>query len=601
MAYRSRRTGKEVDELLDRVERGGGGASVTIDTELSLDSNNAIANSAVTNAIVSLGDVISQVGEDIDKKADTDGYYPTMSVGMADNLVGRGDVQDAHIGFRPTAGADNITDGAARIEKIKGNSVVWNQSVSNADFRNGTEGWGSSLADIYARDGYMEFVTNEKGSSQFNHYFAKSLTKGHKYIIMCDMERDTTDSYPFYAYFGKRAGGYDTFYGGDYSSDKRHIATAIITTTDEIPFMLIYPTINAPAGTTTKVYSVQVIDLTHMFGVGNEPTTYEEYLQRKPMNIDNEFAYNKGEIVDMRATSLISTSDNAYNPLTNKARVLGGKAYNITTSTGTEFNVEFFNDEISATTIDEVDGKYTFPNDGYCQVTDAYGDGLGDICVCLNHSYNKPHPAFQQDVKDLSFIGEAFIEGMRSVGKVCDEIRFNPTKKVWEKVTRIGVVDLGSLNWHKDSDFDGYYSDTPNPRPAVGFSGMCDRYPYKGSYRDVVEKTSGYIWEVCAYVMDSTFTDEEDCKQKLSGVRLLYELAEPIVEEIDLSPNTNIDYLVWDFGTEEAIADGQSAPFRADINYEPNAVDDLRWAVSEIRNLKAQLAQMQTSVTNLTE
>jgi hypothetical protein len=171
-------------------------------------------------------------------------------------------------------------------------------------------------------------------------------------------------------------------------------------------------------------------------------------------------------------------------------------------------------------------------------------------------------------------------------------------------VTRIGAVDLGSLNWHKDSDSDGYYSDTPNPRPAVGFSGMCDIYPYKGSYRVVVDKTSGYIGEVCAYVMDATFTDVADCKQKLSGVRLLYELVEPIVEEIDFPTSvTNMDYLVWDFGTEEAIASVPSAPFRADINYEPNAVDDLRWAIDEIRNLKAQIAQMSASVseTNLTE
>lgn len=51
MAYTSKRTGKEVDELLDRVEQGGGGASIVVDTELSETSNNAIANSAVTRAL----------------------------------------------------------------------------------------------------------------------------------------------------------------------------------------------------------------------------------------------------------------------------------------------------------------------------------------------------------------------------------------------------------------------------------------------------------------------------------------------------------------------------------------------------------------------
>lgn len=49
MAYISKRTGQEVDALLDKIENGG--IDITIDTELSEKSNNAIANSAVTKAL----------------------------------------------------------------------------------------------------------------------------------------------------------------------------------------------------------------------------------------------------------------------------------------------------------------------------------------------------------------------------------------------------------------------------------------------------------------------------------------------------------------------------------------------------------------------
>ena len=103
---------------------------------------------------------------------------------------------------------------------------------------------------------------------------------------------------------------------------------------------------------------------------------------------------------------------------------------------------------------------------------------------------------------------------------------------------------------------------------------------------------------------DSNVTTIEALKSLLETrpLHINYELETPIVVELDYpTAETNMDYLAWDFGTEEAIASVPSAPFRADINYEPNAVDDLRWAVSEIRSLKAQLAQMQTSATNLTE
>lgn len=49
MAYISKRTGQEVDALLDKIENGD--IDITIDTELSKTSNNAIANSTVTREL----------------------------------------------------------------------------------------------------------------------------------------------------------------------------------------------------------------------------------------------------------------------------------------------------------------------------------------------------------------------------------------------------------------------------------------------------------------------------------------------------------------------------------------------------------------------
>jgi hypothetical protein len=58
MAYISKRTGEEVDALLDKVEQGGG-ASITIDKELSATSDNAIANSAVTKGLRTKQDTLT--------------------------------------------------------------------------------------------------------------------------------------------------------------------------------------------------------------------------------------------------------------------------------------------------------------------------------------------------------------------------------------------------------------------------------------------------------------------------------------------------------------------------------------------------------------
>ena len=65
-------------------------------------------------------------------KANTTGYYPQLHVGLSDNLPDRGDVTEGLIGFRESAGADNsIEDGTANVVELLGNSVVWNQYVSD--------------------------------------------------------------------------------------------------------------------------------------------------------------------------------------------------------------------------------------------------------------------------------------------------------------------------------------------------------------------------------------------------------------------------------------------------------------------------------------
>jgi hypothetical protein len=61
----------------------------------------------------------------------------------------------------------------------------------------------------------------------------------------------------------------------------------------------------------------------------------------------------------------------------------------------------------------------------------------------------------------------------------------------------------------------------------------------------------------------------------MQGVMLYYELAEPIVTEIE-EEFVNFDYYVEDFGTEEAVSSVASTPFNADIVYQFNAVDRIR-------------------------
>jgi hypothetical protein len=199
---------------------------------------------------------------------------------------------------------------------------------------------------------------------------------------------------------------------------------------------------------------------------------------------------------------------------------------------------------------------------------------------------------------------------MRSAGSAYDEIRYNKTTKKWEKVKRVTSISLGSLSWNTTSATVGHFY-AQNVLGDIGYGNLlCSKYTTgAGQYANMpANKTIGNNasapYNQIIFVRDDDYSDAATFKQAMQDVILYYELAEPIVTEIDGSENWNLDYLVWDFGTEEAMASVPSAPFRADINYEPNAVDDLRWAVSEIRSLRAQIAQLQStqvSETNLME
>lgn len=585
MAYISKRTGEEVDALLDKIENGD--IDIPIDTELSKTSNNAIANSTVTRAI----------GE----KADKDGYYPKMTVGKAENLVGRGEATEEEFTFRASAGDLSIEDGSAKITKIKGNSVVWNQLVKNADFRNGTAEWSANNTTITINDDGSFRLLNNTGNSQ-GIIQDMMLAPNRRVLIEIDFMRSSATSSKATIYLRrKNIGGYDIHRSEDISNTNRNVYRAIINTTDSINALFVYPFITGETGSYCDVYSVRVFDITNREDITSVADA-DKFFDTLPLNVD-AFAYNSGEVINMNVGSIKSVGDNAWNPETERAKIIGGKNYHIS---GNYNGVYFYPDTNSTNSIDisrdEVeDDIFIFPENGTIELVDAQGD----ICVCLKHSYDKQSAYYQDEVIDLSFLTKEFPNGMQSAGNAYDEIRLNQTTKKWEKVTRISVVNLGSLAWTNGGTIQGsttkkrWYAalDAKSPLANAERANIFSiDYPtisadecYLGNEGLAISKS---LTGVFLFTDALSLLNPSDIAVALQGVMLYYELGEPIVEEIDLSPNFNLDYLIWDFGTEEAIASVPSAPFRADIIYQFNAVDRIRNNSDKIAELEAKIASL---------
>lgn len=86
--------------------------------------------------------------------------------------------------------------------------------------------------------------------------------------------------------------------------------------------------------------------------------------------------------------------------------------------------------------------------------------------------------------------------------------------------------------------------------------------------------------------------DNDNPAVMTDGVNTVYPLDTPIVTPMPARA-INLNYLVWDWGTERAVSDVPSAPFRADIIYGFNAVDTIRTNKLNIEDILRRLAELE--------
>ena len=552
----------------------------------------------------------------IDKEADD--YYPQLSVGTADNLAGVDEV-DSEFGFRRSGGGA-ITDGVARVQSIKGNSVVYNQIMKPAvTIIESNLGGVKAITTIGSRAIKIQGEYNESvGDRSFYISGAFPLEygiEGHIYATIISGNKLT------------RLTAFN--YGGATSN----IESGFIFKKQGDKNIALVPALPSNIAIGTSVNEeviINLIDLTQMFGSGNEPTTIEEFYQRMPMGVDLN-AYNAGEVINMSASGIKSVGRNAWdeewevggigtgtgasNNNTDQIRakyafpIIGGKTYYIKNPASVW--AFFYNGEMELITCSVgsstsgyasllYNTTFTPPADArYMKfyVVNTYGTTYNhDICINISDTeFNGQYEAYREATEDLSLVAKYFPNGMRSAGTAHDEIRYNKTTNKWEKVVRIGEVDMGTLLW--DGNPSAYFAATIQNMiiSSNRLDGLlCKAFPLSsvaslnvGSMIDgaMLRYNNQVIVKYPSAASASAF------KASLQGVILYYELAEPIVTEIE-EKDFNLDYSVWNGGTEKAIAEGKSSALAADITYGFNAVGLIKQLRSLVESMAAKLANL---------
>ena len=384
----------------------------------------------------------------------------------------------------------------------------------------------------------------------------------------------------------------------------------------------------------TKIYN-----LTKMFTAGNEPTTIDEFYQRIPVGMDLT-AYNAGEIVDGKYGAIKTTALNQWDEQWEKGYydgstglpvnadvIIRSKNYNrILPNTkyfckspdyiGYDARIFFY------TQAKEFIKAVSFHNTEITTPSDAYYFHLkfgsfsnnattynNDICINLSWdeytSLNGTYQPYMPFVRNLGWISKYFPDGMKQAGNIRDEIRFNSTTHKWEAVQNVGVVDLGSLSWDINKVEQVYMAQANNLASTDNIlSELFEAVSRKTTLaamenRQVKTHSSkpNYL-----YCKNTAYTDVATFQSAMQGVMLNYELATPIITEI--IENVNLDYDCSDYGTEELIPNGESAPLVADIVYQPNALATIKQVpdiLERLAALEAQLASLQTATTDINE
>lgn len=527
--------------------------------------------------------------------------HPKMTVGYAKNLIMPDTPTAQEFNLRQSGGGV-IEDGVAVIDKVKGNSVVWNQRVNEVEIMK-----SQVLSGVT--------ITNNNGTLSINgtavgNFEARLVTiattkikGGHKYFLN-GIENTIVYWWGNSATLGPIGG-----------KEGYKIATLDVSWTDITPYMVLHSgeVVNA-------TYRPQVIDLTQMFGEGNEPTTYEEFLRRKPIVAD-EYAYNEGTIVSNKVEKVKTTGVNLwderwengsidvnnggvdkplsttfrsknYTPIPSGATLYVNRGGYNATLTIAEYNAKkeyigyksiYANGAIEMPSNVAFIRFYLEPNAN----TSIYKN---DICINISDpAINGQYFPYEKHELDLSWIKEIkdeggvalFEGGMKSAGTAYDEVAKG------RAIKRIGVkVFDGTEDWRIIVSAIGFNIGIPN---ALRYNVLVVGYTYRaGSWE--LEDMEYSVNDYFIGFKNDKYADIESWKAHLAdlytaGTPLVvyYELAEPIEVEYD---EKNLTYPVVAGGTEEAIASEPSTAFRADIGY---GID----AVKTILDLKARVEALE--------
>lgn len=429
-----------------------------------------------------------------------------------DSLTTRGAYVSAEYVYRETNDGVAFTGKSAAIGSIHGRTVVWNQLVNGTDAltRDGITTSYDSSTHLFSVQNNSRTTNYSSGSYREIVVQQSDVIVGHTYIA-----------------FGNAPDGVVVKNGGVIASASGSI---FVATTSAALWMYITSSYDFvtkhPVGDVATFY-LNVVDLTRMFGSGNEPSTVAEFEQMFP---DAYYPYDAGSLLSVNMTGIETVGKNLLDASTETA----GKFIN--QNGGESSSSDWKHSDF----IQVVPGQtYTFtPN---------------------SQSGNSAKGAWYTSDSNSSFVS-SFPSGPQTV-VAPNNARY--VRVSYRAISENVQFEIGAVS----TEYEPYWSQTRTIPAATYFPGGMRS---AGSVYDELTATSA-ITRIGERAYQSG--DESDASVVTDGTVTHYALATPTTTTID--PPLNLTYKAASGGTERITHTNLTAPPTMEVTYSTSIVDNM--------------------------
>lgn len=500
--------------------------------------------------------------EDGDKKniqdyyAKQDGFYGGMGVGKSlatESIISDREIEDSEVAcspitFGPTGDGAEIADGISQFDYLEGNSQKWNQRVNISPLV-------SAWLDI--RQQHFVFQPHSGGYQNNIQTLSNPIPANHKVLLILYKNSGVVSG-------TSKLGAYNSStyaYQGYISLNVANGYNAVLyTTTNEATKIRIALEDNFVVTETFDAY-LNYIDLTAIYGAGNEPATVEEFKSKYPLDY---YPYDAGSIISSKSYSIISKGKNQFEGLDTLTRVLPNTEYELSGITAGGYIQEYDANKNLIQTSTEITTTTDITLSANTYYVKIQATTYSNIMFYIAYeTYNARYVEPTKQTIQLPNIE------LRSVGDVRD-IAYSAGGGL--RYTRI--VNLGTLNWRKEtiSGIDLFVTNDLYNTIALHTTDfntsnwtLCSKYQSIGGAKLVVgddKKLSTRPWtqDGNILIVDSDYSDATAFTNAMNGVYLVYELATPTEIPLSENPGWNSDIVVNNYGTLQFTTNPEQLP-----------------------------------------